>query len=467
MSGADSRCASGAGRIDDWVGSEMSLRAYAGVVVAAVGLIAPLRAIAQEAGFAATAKLEIKGNYRDSNDEKFGLSTPLPPIFLPPGESQGFLETVDGGTHWEASLVSLRLDLTYGRVFAARAKIDGIDLYERNPTSGDRDVDLDEAWVRFGERNDMLDLHDGTTFFAQFGKAPKMERQPVRLLESYGLSSTAFNRLEDVQALLGGSIGRNLYWRAQWSTGNPLFMRDPNALAGDNGIEELRQPFPDPELKSGFPILYDAEVEGYFFDDSNPEIGGALGYRWRSAKGGGGIDVMGFYYERNLAEEVDLRGTFYGGDLDVLSVPFGLEIPVDGRRKEEYGATFYSEVGPFTLLGQAVRQEIAGLGRSGLEIEAGWQVARPGTAIPFIQPAIRYSTLDADFSGPREFPAPSFWWDWRKLDAGVRFGVTQYADVTAEYSHYDVEGPESPIDLDEILVTVRIKLGAEWSGTGM
>lgn len=444
----------------------MRLRAGLLVAMSVAAALVPRGAGAQSEGLAASVKLELKGNYRDSGGERFATKTPLPPEMLPPGQATPFLETVDPGTQWEASNVSLRLDLTYGRHFAARAEVDAIDLYERNPTSGDRDVDLDEAWIRFGERPELLALPAGTSFFAQFGKAPKVERQPVRLLESYGLSSTAFNRLEDVQALFGGTIGRNLYWRAQWSTGNPLFMRDANALAGDHGIEELRQPFPDPELKTGFPILYDAEVEDYAFDDSNPEIGGALGYRWRSEASGSGFDVMAFYYERDLADEVDLRGTFYGGDLDILSGPFGIVIPTEGRRKEEYGVAFYSELGPFTLLGQVVEQEVAGLGRSGLEIEAGWQARFANLAIPFVQPAIRYSSLDNDFRGPATFPAPSFWWDWQKLDAGIRFGVTELADLTVEYSHHDVEAPVE-LDLDELLVTMRIKLGTDWRFKGM
>ncbi|MBI2212332.1 MAG: hypothetical protein HYU52_01685 [Acidobacteria bacterium] len=426
----------------------------------------PVIAQAQNDGIVASVNLELKGNYRDSPSERFRLAFVPPPEFLPPGEENLFLETVDAGSHFEASNVSLRLDLTYGKSFAARAEIDAIDLYERNPTSGDRDVDLDEAWVRFGQRPSLLATPDGSTLFAQFGKAPKMERQPVRLLESYGLSSTAFNRLEDVQALVGGTIGRNLYWRAQWSTGNPVFMRDTHALAGDHGIEELLQPFPDPELKTGFPILYDAEVEGYFFDDSNPEIGGGLGWRWRSDVRGAGIDLLAFYYERDLAEEVDLEGTFYGGDLDILSGPIGIEIAVDGNRKEEYGVAFYSELGAFTLLGQAVEQEIAGLGRRGIELEAGWQSSTAWGPIPFVQPAVRYSSLDADFRGPVNFPSPSFWWDWTKYDAGVRFGLTSHADVTAEYSRLTTDQPGVP-DLDEMLVTVRIKLGAEWRPTGM
>jgi len=113
-----------------------------------------------------------------------------------------------------------------------------------------------------------------------------------------------------------------------------------------------------------------------------------------------------------------------------------------------------------------VEQEVAGLGRSGLEIEAGWQFSLPNGTIPFIQPAVRYSSLDNDFRGTFDFPAPSFWWDWEKYDAGVRFGLTRFADVTAEYSHHDVVAPRE-LDLDELLVTVRIKLGTDWRLKGM
>src|SRR5688500_16541221 len=169
-----------------------------------------------------------------------------------------------------------------------------------------------------------------------------MERQPVRLLESYGVASTAFNRFEDVQLLVGGSLGRNLYWRAQASNGNPVFFRDVNALAGDNGISELLQPNPDPELKSGFPILYDAEVEDYFFDTSEMEVGAGLGYRWNRSAGDGGFDALLFHYQRNLADEVDIEGTFYGGDIDLLNGARGISLPLDGRDRNESGARVYA-----------------------------------------------------------------------------------------------------------------------------
>ena len=54
-------------------------------------------------------------------------------------------------------------------------------------------------------------------------------------------------------------VGGHIYFRAQVSNGNPTFFRDPNALAGDNGT--AREPNPDPNLWSGFPIFYHAEVE--------------------------------------------------------------------------------------------------------------------------------------------------------------------------------------------------------------
>ncbi|HEY5611681.1 MAG TPA: hypothetical protein VIL97_10760, partial [Thermoanaerobaculia bacterium] len=220
-------------------------------------------------------RLEIKANYRNSNAERFQLRFPFPDDFLPPGATAGFLETVDEGSQLEASLVSLVLDASYRELFAARAKIDAIDLYDRNPTSDDRKIDADELWIRVGPKPEGLELPASpTTLFAQLGKAPKIERQPVRLLESYGIASTAFNRFEDTQLLVGGSIARNVYWRAQVSNGNPLFFRDPNALAGDNGTEARRPPNPNPRLKSGFPILYDAETEDYFFDTEKMEVGG-------------------------------------------------------------------------------------------------------------------------------------------------------------------------------------------------
>jgi len=413
-------------------------------------------AFGEDSKWKATWRLDLHANYRDSNEATFQLKFPFGPDNLPVGQEFAFMETVDAGSHFEVSLVSLVLDLEHGDAFGARVKVDGIDLYERNPTSTDRKVDLDEAWIRFGEKPDRLRLPSGTSFFLLAGKAPKMERQPVRLLESYGLASTAFNRLEDVQLQIGGSVGRNLYWRGQYSSGNPVFFRDTNALAGDNGIPELLGKNPDPELKSGFPILYDAEVEDYFFDDANPEVGAALGWIQEAADKRWAFDVMAFWYERDLAETVVLEGTFYGGDLDLFDAA-GFGVPLEGNRKVESGARLYAEWSKLSLFAIYVDQTIAGLDRQGWEVEAGWEFSLRSSNFPWIRPAVRYSELSNDFSGPDEFPAPSIWWDWAKYDFGARMGLRDWADLTVEYSTHDVR-IDKDLNLDELLVTLRIHL---------
>ncbi|HVT43753.1 MAG TPA: hypothetical protein VMT00_05135 [Thermoanaerobaculia bacterium] len=410
------------------------------------------------------SRLELRANIRDSNQERFALRFPFPPEFLPPGQTTGFMETVDGGRTAEVSLASLIFDLEYRSLFGARARIDAVDLYSRNPTSEDRKVDLEELWLRFGEMPERLELPGGTSLFLLMGKAPKMERQPVRLLESYGVTSTSFNRFNDVQFQLGGSFGRHLYWRSQYSSGNPLFFRDTNALAGDNGIRELLQPFPNPELKSGFPILYDAEVEDYFFETDNPELGFGLGYRWASDDGSRGFDVIVYDYRRDLAETVDLRGTFYGGDLDLLDGAFGISLPIEGNRKRETGMRVYAEWNRLTAIGQYVDQTVAGLDRDSFEVELGYDVqlqigprVRGGALISSVQPAVRYSRLTNHFRGPPTFVAPSVWWDWIKIDAGIRIGILDSLDVTIEYAHHDVDSPVK-LELDETLVTLRLRL---------
>ncbi len=422
----------------------------------ALALMTAMTVGADDVVWSASWRLDLHGNYRNSADERFQLSFPFPPDFLPVGQTSGFMETVDAGSHVEASLVSLTLDVGRGDHFAARAKIDGIDLYERNPTSTDRTVDLDEAWIRFGEKPERLRLPSGTSIFVLAGKAPKMERQPVRLLESYGLASTAFNRLEDVQVQVGGSIGRNFYWRGQYSSGNPLFFRDSNALAGDNGIPELLEKNPDPNLKSGFPILYDAEVEGYFLDTDHPELGGALGWVWESDDLSWAFDLMAFYYEREMADTVELRGTFYGGDLDLFDAA-GIGLTLDGRDKEETGARLYAEWRKLSLFALYVDQTFAGLGRRGWEVEAGWELSLRSGLMPWIRPALRYSELANDFRGPSQFPAPSIWWDWAKLDVGARMAIHDWADLTVEYSRHDVKIPKD-LNLDEFLVTLRVHI---------
>jgi hypothetical protein len=272
------------------------------------------------------------------------------------------------------------------------------------------------------------------------------------LLESYGVAATAFNRMEDVGFMGGGSVGRNFYWRVTATSGNPFYFRDPNALAGDNGIKALLSPNPDPELKSGFPILYNAETEGLSLKTDNMSWGEMIGYRWQNETQTAGFDAIAFHYHRKLPFEEHLTGTFYGAGIDLLDGPdgFGISLPIHGDKKEETGARIYSEWKNLTAIAQYTHQEAAGLGRNGEELEVGYQWGR-------VQPAIRWSALQNDFKGPKTFPAPSVWWNWVKVDAGLRVKVTDKLDVTLEHAFHNVEAPID-LDLSESLVTLRFRM---------
>jgi hypothetical protein len=423
---------------------------YKLVVIAGLLLVVCASAPAQEtvqSTWTWSHRLELRANYRYSEEERH-------PIPFPRGE---FLQTADPGHHVELNVADLQLDFGYGEWFGARAKVHAQAKHRRNPTSEDRQIDADELFVRFGPKPEFLDRPARTSFFLQAGKFPKMERQPVRLLESYGLAATAFNRFEDMQLLVGGTIGRSFYWRVQAANGNPLFIRDSNALAGDNGTPAAHQN--DPEFDSGFPILYNAETEDLFFDTSNMQLGEALGYRWQSADESFGFDAIIFHYQRDLADRVELTGTLYGGDLDVLVLdeipgvtPRGL--PVVGRNKEETGVRVYGEWGNATAIAQYTQQDIAGLERRGWEVEAGYRIPFAWGPFESIQPAARFSQIGNDFGPVAGFPAPSIIWDWEKLDAGVRVGLKRGLDVTLEFTTHEVDS-RLPLHLREALVTVR------------
>lgn len=425
---------------------------YRSLLVVLASLAVCLSAVAQEEedSWQWGHRLELRADYRWSDDERH-------PVPFPPG---AFMVTPDPGHHLELNVADVQLDGGYGDLFAVRAKVHLQGLHRRNPTSTDRQIDADELFVRIGPKPEFLDRPDGTTFFLQAGKFPKMERQPVRLLESYGLAATSFNRFEDVQVLVGGTVGRNLYWRVQAANGNPLFFRDPNALAGDNGTEqELRGERKD--FGSGFPILYNAETEDLFFNTTHVQWGEALGYRWQREDQTAGFDVIAFHYRREMADTEELTGTRYGGDLDLLVID-GTEIPgitprglpLDGRDKTELGARLFAEWHAATLVAQFTRQSIAGNERQGWEVEAGYRIPFVAGPVESIQPAVRASSLRNDFGPVPGFPAPSIWWNWDKLDGGVRVGLKRGLDVTLEYTQHRVES-RFPLELREALVTVR------------
>ena len=49
------------------------------------------------------------------------------------------------------------------------------------------------------------------------------------------------------------------------------------------------------------------------------------------------------------------------------------------------------------------------------------------------------------------------WWQWTKFDGGVRIGMTDNIDVTAEYTKHNVGAPKK-LALRESLVTVRWRI---------
>jgi hypothetical protein len=392
-------------------------------------------------------RIELRANYRWSDDEH--LDRPQP--------AGAVLATVDPGHHVELNVADIQLDLGYGDLVMARVKAHAQALHRRNPTSNDRQTDIDELFIRVGHKPEFLERPERTSFFVQAGKFPKMERQPVRLLESYGLAATSFNRFEDVQVLVGGTIGRSFYWRAQAANGNPLFMRDSNALAGDNGTpDELAG---HPEYGTGFPILYNAETEDLFFDTEHVQLGEAIGYRWQRADESLGFDVIVFHYERELSDTQKLTGTEYGGELDLLTIDEVPNLPrlslnPTSDEKREYGVRLYSEWHQATAIAQYTKQNVGGLQRDGWEVEAGYRIPFGRWGIEAVQPAARVSGLENRFFGSAAFPAASLRWDWTKYDAGLRVTLPRGLDVTMEYTRHDIkERPE--LRQREALVTVR------------
>jgi hypothetical protein len=438
-------------------GRTLKVWALAIVAVAASGA-----AVAQDEADAEAASsprrwrlgFEVKGNYRDSDENAFRTPFPFRPGQIPAGQDRVLLQTVDPGGHFEFSNLSLLLDGDLASSFRARLKVDVVDLYDRNPTSTDQEVDIDELWLRWGRESEPATLPERSQGY----------------LESYGLVSTAFNRFEDQGVEAGLDLGRHVYLKASWTQGNPVFIRDPNALAGDNGTPDGLAAPPDPELGSGVVILYDAEVESPDFGD--PELGGGLGVRFGDQTGRRGLDVLAWGYQRKLSETVDLHGTVYGGDLDVLDGPMlpppfpPASLPIRGDEKREYGANVWIYFEGLSFFGQYVDQELAGMTRTAYEGELAWKVELPllwaiggRQLFPSIAPAVRYSRLDPDFDGGGAYPAPSVRWEWTKLDAGLRLGIVDGFDATVEYADHEFFIPALARNgsNNELLVTLRFK----------
>jgi hypothetical protein len=395
---------------------------------------------------------EIKANFRSTK--------PLLLRFTLPDGSQVPAETPSSGGSFEISNISLVADATLTPDITGKIEIHFIDLYNRNPTSSGDKVEVREAWLRFGTKYAPMKLPPGTSFYLQLGKAPRFSKQVVRRLESYGLWGTAVGRFEEIGAEAGASFGQNVYMRAQVVNGNPLFMRDTNALAGDHGTPDRAPGSVDPPVYgTGFPIIYDAKATEVNFS-GKVQYGFGLGTRFSGE--GWGVDVMGWYFNRDLQDRVPIKGSFYQGDLEFLRGVGGVGLAVSGNDKTEYGVNLDLRWKGFSMFGQYVRQDIAGLVRKGYEVEAAYRFPLPGLfasgdtpVVNWIAPSVRVSRIDNDFGFPSRFVAPSFAWDWTKFDFGLRIGIIRGVDLTVEYSRHDMIRASGVSHPDEFLTTLR------------
>ena len=401
---------------------------------------------------------EIKAHFRDSQPEELRLNFPFPPSFIPPGQTAVFARTVAEGKSFEVSTANLVAEGELGGGVSAKVEVHFYDLYNRNPTSSDDRVFLRQAWVRFGDKYESLQAQPGTTLYVLFGLAPRFSKQVTRRLESYGLWGTAVGRFEQPQLEAGGSFGRHVYWRGMVGNGNPVFFRDVNALAGDNGTPERVPGDVHPVYESGFPILYDAKPADLNVSDRF-EVGGGLGARFGDSEWG--LDLLGWYFQREMQDEARIRGTFYEGDLDILRGA-GVPLPFSGNDKREAGGNLEARMWGLRLFAQYVDQEIAELPRHGFEVEAAYVISLNGlfaykdaSVGNWIQPVVRYSDIRNDFDSPREFPGQSVGWDWEKWDFGLRFGIVTGVDLTAEYALVKGIGRARTFRPDEFLMTLR------------
>jgi hypothetical protein len=382
---------------------------------------------------------EVKLDLRSSSSQEFKLAFPAPPSFFEPGDDGLYMRTPAAGTSFEVQDVELHAEAEWTPSFQARLAVHVLDLYNRNPTSSAERIEVREAWLLAGTRYDALRPQEGTRIYALVGKAPRFTKQLDRHLESYGLWGTAVGRFEQLQAQLGGSLGSHFYWRLHAANPNPLFMRDPNALAGDFGTPETVPGRVNPVYESGFPILYDTQAQDLNLS-GHVELGGGAGLRLVSPDGERGIDVLGWYFERKLEDKARIHGSYYEGDLEMLRGAGGPRLDYSGHQREEHGLNLQARLAGLRVFSQYVWQDLAGLKRQGFEADLAYRIPLDGLFVSgdspmlnWIQPALRYSAIDNKFSGPSDFVAPSFFWDWTKLDAGVRLGIVARVDATVEY----------------------------------
>lgn len=406
-------------------------------------------------------RFEVKAGARTSRPLRLRTNFPFSPEMIPVGQDAVYLKTVDEGTSSELSSASIQADGQLTPHISARVNVHFVDLYDRNPTSSDDLVALREGWVRFGVKPEVSRQTPGTTFYAQLGKFPRFARRVGRNLESYGLWGTAVGRFEEIGLESGGAFGRHFYWRGSVTNGNPLFFRDPNALAGDNGAPERLRPRPDPIFESGFPVLYDAKAQDVNLD-GRFMVGAGLGFRWFAEDKERSLDLLGWYYKRRMENAARIRGTFYQGDLELLRGA-GIPLPFRGRDKSEGGVNVEARWKRLRTFGTYVTQEIAGLRRDGFELELALRFLLKGVftsgdepVLNWIDPVVRYSRIDNHFATPTDFVAPSVGLDRRKLDLGLRLGIVRGLDLTAEYSAQELLTGAEVLHPNEGLLVLRV-----------
>lgn len=439
-------------------------RLMRGVLIALILGMAPA-GHAQDSLLATDALTADSGRFRVKVEMKLNARTSTPLDFPVANTGAPFAvveQTVAPHSSFEISDIELAAEDDLTSDILARVVIHFLDLYNRNPTSSAQRIHVREAFVRFGKKWEALKEIPGTTVYLQLGRAPRFSKEITRRLESYGLWGTAVGRFEETGAEAGGSFGQHIYWRASATGGTPLFFRDVNALAGDNGTPERTVGSTIPSVYgSGFPIMYDTMPTDVGLSGSvQLGGGGGLRFNWGEDKRSG-LDLLGWYFHRDLADRVAINGTYYGGDLDLLR-GFGVSLPISGNDKHEYGVNLEARFGPARLFAQAIKQSIASLDREGYEAEASVRIPLPGLFASgdqpvgnWIEPAVRASYIDNLFILPPGFVAPSMGWDWRKYDFGFRVGIVRGLDLTVEYSRNDMITRRGILHPDEGLVTVR------------
>jgi hypothetical protein len=434
-------------------------------IILAFVLLPATAAFSEDSLLGANALTTESGHFRLKVEMKMNGRTSTPINFVVANTGATFpvvMETVSPHSSAELSNIALTAEGDLTSDILARVVVHFLDLYNRNPTSSADRIFVREAFVRLGKKWEALQEMPGTTAYLELGKAPRFAKQITRRLESYGLWGTAVNRFEETGAEAGGSFGPHLYWRASATGGTPLFIRDVNALAGDNGTPERTVGSTVPSVYgSGIPILYDTMATDVGFSGQFQLGGGAgLRFNWGESRRDG-VDILGWYFRRNLAENVSLRGTNYSGDLGLLE-GFGISLPYTGNEKYEYGVNLEARFGPVHLFGQGVKQDIAGLWREGYEAELSVRIPLPGlfasgdqSVVNWIEPVVRASYIDILFGLPAGYVAPSVGWDWRKYDFGFRVGVVRGLDLTAEYSRNESVSRRGIVRPDEGLLTVH------------